>query len=86
MLKFSQKTTHPTHLSLSLQFMKTKGGRSIALYGILFSLLFLCVAAYRPAFLSLLDKKLYDVMHHSLVDYGAPLPLIVDIDEKSLKS
>ena len=84
MLKFSQKKTHPTHLPLSLQFMKIKGGRSIALYGILFSLLFLGVAAYRPAFLSLLDKKLYDVMHRSLVDYGTPLPLIVDIDEKSL--
>ena len=63
---------------------KAETSRRIAIYGILFSFLFLGVAAYRPALLSILDDKIYDVMHGSLAGYGAPLPLIVDIDEKSL--
>ena len=63
---------------------KAETSRRIAIYGILFSFLFLGVAAYRPALLSILDDKIYDVMHSSLAGYGAPLPLIVDIDEKSL--
>jgi serine phosphatase RsbU (regulator of sigma subunit)/CHASE2 domain-containing sensor protein len=58
--------------------------RRIALYGILFSFLFFGVTAYRPSLLSILDNKIYDAMLSSLAGYGAPLPLIVDIDEKSL--
>ncbi len=84
MLNFSPKTPRLTSRSLSLRSAKTKASRLIALYGIVFSFVFLGVAIYRPALLSILDNKLYDVMHRSLAGYGSPLPLIVDIDEKSL--
>jgi adenylate cyclase len=84
MLNFFPKTPRFIPRSLSLPSAKTKASRLIALYGILFSFLFLGVAIYRPVFLSILDNKLYDVMHRSLAGYDTPLPLIVDIDEKSL--
>jgi serine phosphatase RsbU (regulator of sigma subunit)/CHASE2 domain-containing sensor protein len=84
MLNFFPKTLHLAPRFLSLMSAKTETSRRIALYGILFSLLFFGVAAYRPALLTTLDNKIYDVMHGSLAGYGAPLPLIVDIDEKSL--
>ena len=84
MLNFSPKTLRLTPRLLSSMSIKTKTSRRIALYGILFSFLFLGVATYRPALLANLDNKIYDVMLSSLSGYGAPLPVIVDIDEKSL--
>ena len=84
MLNFFPKTLRFTLRFLSLMSAKTETSRRIALYGLLFSFLFFGVATYRPAVLSTLDNKIYDVMHSSLAGYGAPLPLIVDIDEKSL--
>ena len=65
-------------------FASTATSRRIALYGFLFTLLFSGIAAYRPALLSLLDYKVYDVMHSSPAVRGTPLPIIVDINEKSL--
>ena len=84
MLNFLPKTNRPAPRLLSLMFARTGTSRRIALYGILFTLLFLGIAAYRPALLSLLDYKVYDVMHSSPAARGAPLPIIVDIDENSL--
>jgi CHASE2 domain-containing sensor protein len=84
MLNLFPKTPRFIHRSLSPLSAKTKASRRIALYGILFCLLFLAVAIHRPIFLSILDNKIYDVMHRSLAGYDTPLPLIVDIDEKSL--
>ncbi|MDY6972192.1 MAG: CHASE2 domain-containing protein [Thermodesulfobacteriota bacterium] len=72
----------PTRLSFLLA--ESKERKAIALYGLLSSCLFLCLAFSRPAFLTILDKKFYDAMHGSLSDCGPPLPVIVDIDEKSL--
>jgi len=84
MLNFSPKTPRFIPRSLSLLSAKTKASRRIALSGILFSLLFLGVVIYRPFFLSSLDNKLYDVLHRFMAGYGTPLPVIVNIDEKSL--
>jgi serine phosphatase RsbU (regulator of sigma subunit)/CHASE2 domain-containing sensor protein len=84
MLNFLPKKLRLTPRFLSLMSAKTETSRRIALYGILFSFLLFGVSIYRPALLSIIDHKIYDVMHSSLVGYGDPLPLIVDIDEKSL--
>jgi len=84
MLNFLPKKLRLTPRFLSLMSAKTETSRRIALYGILFSFLLFGVSIYRPALLSIIDNKIYDVMHSSLVGYGDPLPLIVDIDEKSL--
>ena len=86
MLNFFPKTTHRAPRFLSLMFAKTGTSRRIALYGILFTLLFFGVTAYRPALLSILDNKVYDVMHSSVAGYSTPQPIIVDIDEKSLSA
>ena len=69
---------------LSLKSPRTKRSRPIALYGILFSFLIFGLAAYRPTLLSYLDNNIYDFRQRALADYGAPLPIIVDIDDKSL--
>ncbi|MCK5437002.1 MAG: CHASE2 domain-containing protein [Desulfobulbaceae bacterium] len=84
MPSFPPKTPRLISTILSFLFAKMEGGGSIALCGILFSGLFFSIGVYRPAFLSSLDNKLYDVMHRSLDTHTTPLPLIVDIDEKSL--
>ncbi|MFK5951631.1 MAG: CHASE2 domain-containing protein [Desulfobacterium sp.] len=45
-----------------------------------------CFFLYRPAFITFLDQKLYDVMHLSLTDRGTPQPVIVDINDQSLEA
>lgn len=84
MLNFLPKTLRLAPRLLPSMFAKTRSSKRIALYGILFSILFFGIAIFRPALLSILDHKIYDVMHGSVASYGAPLPLIVDIDEESL--
>lgn len=69
---------------LSLKSPDTKTNWRITIYGCLFSCLIFGLAAYQPTLLSYLDNNIYDVMHRSLAEEGAPLPVIVDIDEKSL--
>ncbi|MCK5232023.1 MAG: CHASE2 domain-containing protein [Desulfobulbaceae bacterium] len=66
------------------KFTKPEDRKSIALSGILFTSLFLALAVFRIDFLADLDQKLYDFHHRSLHNPAAPMPLIVDIDEKSL--
>ncbi len=72
------------HIVHSFLFAKIGKNRSIAWYGILFLVLFLITVLWRPPFLTSLDQKLYDVMHGSHATFDRPLPLLVDIDEKSL--
>ncbi len=84
MVSVFQKRSRPASLFRSFLFAKIEGRTFIALCGIAFSCILLFFVVYRPDFLDVLDKKLYDVMHRTLGVYGEPLPLIVDIDEKSL--
>ncbi len=53
-------------------------------YGVILTLLSIGLTLYNPGFLSVLENKIYDTMHASIEYDSPPLPLIVDIDEKSL--
>ncbi len=60
--------------------------KTILKAGFLITLFFMGLFVYRPAFVTFLDQKLYDVMHLSLKDRGTPRPVIVDIDDKTLEA
>ena len=60
--------------------------KTILKTGCFITLFFIGLFVYRPAFVTFLDQKLYDVMHLSLKDRGTPQPIIVDIDNQSLES
>ena len=64
----------------------SRGMKTILKTGCLITLFFMGLFVYRPAFVTFLDQKLYDVMHLSLRDRGTPQPVIVDIDDKSLEA
>lgn len=64
----------------------SRGMKTILKTGFLITLFFMGLFVYRPAFVTFLDQKLYDVMHLSLKDRGTPQPVIVDIDDKTLEA
>ena len=54
-------------------------------YSIILTFLSAAVFIYQPSFLSLVSQKVYDSMLHSLPENtGSNLPVIVDLDEKTL--
>jgi len=61
-----------------------KAGKQVFFYGVFLTLLFLVFTLSKPGFLPVLENKLYDIMHDSIKHKTPPLPVIVDIDEKSL--
>jgi len=64
-----------------------RGRKTIFSAGLFLTLFFICFFLYRPAFVTFLDQKLYDVMHLSLTDRGTtPQPVIVDINDQSLEA
>lgn len=64
----------------------SRGMKTILKAGFLITLFFMGLFVYRPAFVTFLDQKLYDVMHLSLRDRGTPQPVIVNIDDKTLEA
>ncbi len=63
-----------------------RGKKTIFKTGCFITLFFIGLFLYRPAFVTFLDQKLYDVMHLALKDRGSPQPMIVDIGDQSLEA
>jgi len=74
------------HVGFSFKYTGLEVSKKIFFYGIFLTLLFLGLHLYNPMFLSFLENKLYDTMHDSIEHKAPSLPVIVDIDEKSLLS
>ncbi len=68
----------------ALFYIGSETGRQIFFYGVFLTLIFLCITLYNPSFLSSLENKLYDTLIDAVEYEVPPIPLIVDIDEKSL--
>ncbi len=68
------------------RFFPSRGRKTIFSAGLFLTLFFIGFFLYRPAFVTFLDQKLYDVMHLSLTDRGTPQPVIVDINDQSLEA
>ncbi len=70
---------------LAKKLIPNKGAASILISGLVISSFFLLLSLYNPVSISFFEQKTYDLMHAHLTSQGKPEPLIVDIDEKSLK-
>ena len=62
-----------------------RGRKTIFKIGCFITLFFIGLFVYRPAFVTFLDQKLYDVLHRSLKDRGTAQPIVVVIDDRSLE-
>ncbi len=54
--------------------------------GCAITVFFIGLFVYRPAFITFLDQKYYDVCHRALEDQGPARPVIVTIDDPSLEA
>ncbi|MBM4349323.1 MAG: CHASE2 domain-containing protein [Deltaproteobacteria bacterium] len=61
-----------------------KNSRSIFFYGILFSVILFLVSLAKPTLTDFLHNRVYDALLSSNTGQRSPVPIIVDIDEKSL--
>ena len=61
-----------------------KNSRPIILYGILFSLVLFFVSLAKPSLTDFLHNRVYDTLLSSNTGQPSSIPVIVDIDEKSL--
>ncbi len=59
--------------------------RSILLYGIFFSASLFLVSLVKPTFFDFLNNRVYDALLSANTGQPSPIPIIVDIDEKSLR-
>jgi adenylate cyclase len=59
--------------------------RLILFYGILFSVLLFLLNLVKPTFTDFLDNRIYDTLLSAGKGEPSPVPVIVDIDEESLK-
>jgi len=57
----------------------------VLLYGILFSVLLFFLNLVKPTFFDFLTNRVYDTLLSANTGQPSPVPVIVDIDEKSLK-
>lgn len=57
----------------------------VLLYGILFSVLLFFLNLVKPTFFDFLTNRVYDTLLSTNTGQPSPVPVIVDIDEKSLK-
>ena len=62
-----------------------KSNLPILLYGILFSVLLFLLNLVKPTFTDFLDNRIYDTLLSASKGEPSPVPVIVDIDEESLK-
>ncbi len=62
-----------------------KNKSRVLLYGILFSLLLFSLTLFKPTLTNFLDYRYYDLLLSANRGESSSIPLIVDIDEKSLK-
>jgi adenylate cyclase len=59
--------------------------RSVLLYGIFFSASLFLVSLVKPTFFDFLNNRVYDALLSANTGQPSPIPIIVDIDEKSLR-
>jgi CHASE2 domain-containing sensor protein len=57
----------------------------VIFYGVMFSILLFFLSLVRPALTDFLDNKVYDMLLTAGSDGSSSIPVIVDIDEKSLR-
>jgi adenylate cyclase len=70
-----------------IQFRKSKTSRAIICYGIVVSLILSILSIFKPVFIRFLDNKVYDTLLRPTCNgENSGIPIIVDIDEKSLKT
>ena len=63
-----------------------KNSQPVLLYGIAFSVLLFLLSVVKPAFVGFLNNRVYDILlMSSHTSEPSPVPVIVDIDEKSLR-
>lgn len=62
-----------------------KNSRRILLYGILFSLILFLVSLTKPSLTDFLHNRVYDALLSGNTGQPSSIPVIVDIDEKSLR-
>ena len=62
-----------------------KNSRHILLYGVLFSFLLFFVSLAKPSLTDFLHNRVYDAFLSSNTGQPSSVPVIVDIDEKSLQ-
>ena len=81
----AKKISHLFQIGFSFKHTGGESGKKIFSYGIFLTLLFIILQIYNPHFLSFFENKLYDTMHGAIDHQVSTKPIIVDIDEKSLK-
>jgi adenylate cyclase len=57
----------------------------VVIYGVVFSVLLFFLSSVKPTLTDFLDNKVYDMLLSGRSDGSSPIPVIVDIDEKSLR-
>ena len=62
-----------------------KNHRRLLLYGIFFSFLLFFASLARPTFFDFLSNQFFDTLLSAHTGQPSPIPIIVDIDEKSLR-
>ena len=62
-----------------------KSSRRIFLYGILFSVFLFLVSLAKPNLADFLHNRVYDALLSGSIGQPSPVPVIVDVDEKSLQ-
>src|SRR4030042_1938198 len=62
-----------------------KHHQHILLYGIFFSVFLFFISLFKPTFFDFFNNRVYDTLLSANPGQPSPIPLIVDIDEKSLR-
>ena len=62
-----------------------KNGQRIFLYGVVFSVFLFVVSLLKPTLTDFLNNRVYDILLSAGMGETSPVPIIVDIDEKSLQ-
>jgi len=70
-----------------IQFRSSKKSQSIIYYGLVVSLILSVLSIFKPTVIKFLDNKVYDTLLRPICNgETSGIPIIVDIDEKSLKT
>jgi CHASE2 domain-containing sensor protein len=63
----------------------SKNRRRVLLYGIFLSFFLFSLSLFKPTFFDFLNSRVYDTLLFANLGQPSPVPVIVDIDEKSLQ-
>ena len=62
-----------------------KTRQHVLLFGIFFSVFLFFVSLFKPTFFDFLNNRVYDTLLSANPGQPSPIPVIIDIDEKSLR-